>query len=94
MQHLLWGLSTWGASCMVYRWQGQTAMLISDSRGRRGLPPLGVREHLPRAGPKTSEGTTEEGTVTEHHLLLLSFSWEHTCPAASTAKHSRQCTHA
>ena len=25
--------------------------------------------------------TTEEGIATEHHLLLLSIPWEHTCPA-------------
>ena len=27
----------------------------------------------------------------EQHLLLLLLPWEHTCPAAATAKHSGQC---
>ena len=29
-------------SCMDYVWQGQTAAAISDFRGGRGPPPLGV----------------------------------------------------
>jgi len=27
-----------------------------------------------------------KGTATKHHMLLLSFPWEHTHPAAATAK--------
>ena len=32
----------------------------------------------------------KEGTATKHHTLLLSLSWEHTYPAAATAKCSGQ----
>ena len=79
---------------MAYRWQGQTTKVISDSRGGHGPPPLGVPEQAALAVPITSEDTTEEGIVTEHHLLLLSLSWEHTRPAAATAKCPGQCPHA
>ena len=78
---------------MVYRWQGQTTV-ITDSRGGRGPLPLGVPEQAPLVAPTTSEGTAEKDIVTEHHLLLLLHPWEHTHPAAATAKHSRQCPHA
>ena len=76
---------------MVYRWQGQTTLLIPDSRGGNGLPPLGVHEQVPLVVLITSEGTTEEDIVTEHHLLLLSLPWELTYPATATAKCSRHC---
>ena len=59
--------------------------VTSDSRGGRDLPPLGVTEPAPLAAPITSEGTTEEDTVMEHHPLLLSFPSEHTHPAAAAA---------
>ena len=78
---------------MVYRWWGETTTVISDSRSGCGLPPLGVPEQAPLAAPITTEGTTEKGTAIEHHLLLLSFFWEHTDYAAATAKCSRQCPH-
>ena len=29
---------------MIYRWQGQTAMVISEARGRHGFPPLEAYE--------------------------------------------------
>ena len=38
-----------GASCTIYRWQGQTAVIISEARGRCGLPPLGACEWAPPA---------------------------------------------
>ena len=72
----------------------KTLAVISDSRGGHGLPPLGICEQAPLAAPCTSEVTTEEGIVTENHLLLFSLSWEHTRPAAATAKCSGQCPHA
>ena len=75
---------------MVYRWQGQTTTVISDTRSGHGPPPLGVREQAPLVAPIISEGTTEEGTATEHHLLLLSLPWELTHPINATAKCSRQ----
>lgn len=74
---------------MVCRWRGQTTTLISDSRGGRGPLPLEVTEQEPLTAKITSEGITEEDTATEHHLLLLP--WEHTHPAAATAKYSGQC---
>ena len=33
----------------------------------------------------------KEGTATKHHMLLLSLPWEHTHPAAATAKCSGWC---
>ena len=72
MQHLLCRLSRTGASCAVCRWRRQTTAVISDSRGGRGPLPLGIPEQEPLAAPTTSEGTTEEATAMEHHLLLLS----------------------
>ena len=56
---------------MVYRWQGKNTAVISDSIDGHGSPTLGVHEQVPLAAPVTSEGTTEEGIGTEHHLLLL-----------------------
>lgn len=77
---------------MVYRWWGQSTTDISDSRGGYGLPPLGVPEQA-LVAPITSEGTKEEGTETDHLLLLL-LPQEHTISAAATAKCSRQYPHA
>ena len=45
---------------MVYRWWGETTVVITDSRGGHGPPPLGSPEQEPLAAPNTSEGTTEE----------------------------------
>ena len=67
---------------MVYRWQGQTAAVITNSRGGRELLPLEVPEQAPLVAPITSE----EGIAIEHYLLLLSLPWELTHPAAATAK--------
>ena len=39
---------------MIYRWQGQTAVVVSEARGRHGLPPLGACEWAPPATPVTS----------------------------------------
>ena len=54
------------------------------------MPPLGVCEQAPPVAPVTSEFGKKEGTATEHHPLLLSLPWEHTCPTAATAKCSGQ----
>ena len=62
---------------MVYRCRDKP-LQSSDSRGGHGLPSLGIGEQGTLAAPITPEGTTEEGTVTEHHLLLLSLPWEPT----------------
>ena len=67
---------------MVYRWWGQTTTVITDSRDGHGLIPIGVPEQVPPAVP----GTSEEGTVIKHKLLLLSLPWELMNPAAATAK--------
>ena len=47
---------------MVYRWQGQTTAIITDSRGGHGPHSLGVPEQVPPAVPITSE----EGIANEH----------------------------
>ena len=78
---------------MVYGQQGQTRAVISDSRSRHGLPPLGVCEQAPLVAPVTSEVSTKEGTATKYHLLLLSLPWECICPSGATAKHSGYCLH-
>ena len=67
---------------MVYRWQGQTTTVITDSRGGHGPAQLGVPEQAPLAAPIISE----EGTAIEHYLLLLSLPWELTHPAPAIAK--------
>ena len=67
-----------------------------EARGRRGLLPLGAFEQL-HLWPQSLQGSSnqkqkkkkKEGTATKHHMLL-SLPWEHTYPAAATAKHSRQ----
>ena len=43
-----------GASCMIYRQQGQITVVISETRGRCGLPPPGACEWAPTAAPVTS----------------------------------------
>ena len=67
---------------MVYRWQGQTTAVITDSRSEHGLLQLGDPEQAPLLAPITSE----EGTAIKHKLLLLSLPWELMYPAAATAK--------
>jgi len=67
---------------MVCRCPGQSTAVISDFRGGCGLPPLGVPEQPPLVAPVTSQ----EGTVIKHYLLLLSFPWELTYPAAATSR--------
>ena len=42
------------SSCMIYRWQGQTVAVVSEARGKRGLPPLGTCEWAQPATPVTS----------------------------------------
>ena len=56
---------------MVYRWPGQSTIVISDSRGGHGLPPIGVYEQAPPVVSVTSEISTEEGSATEHYSLLF-----------------------
>ena len=67
---------------MVYRWQGQTTIVVTDSRGSHGLLPLGV----PEQAPPVVLITSEEGAAIKHKLLLLSLPWELMHPAAATAK--------
>ena len=64
-------------------WWGQTTTVITETRGRHGLLPLGATEQAPLVSPVTSE----KGIAIEHYLLLLSFPWELTHPAAN-AKYS------
>ena len=74
MQNLLHGLSRMGFFLHGSQVEGAKSV-VSDSRGGHGLPPLGVHEEAPLAVPTTSEATTEEGIVTEHHLFMLSLFW-------------------
>ena len=94
MQHLLWGLSKRRCLfCMIYRRRGQTTTVIPGSRGGSGLLPLGAHEQA-HLQPNHLKGTTEEGIVIKHHLLVLSNPWEHTRPAAVSAECSGQYPHA
>ena len=47
------GPSAMCASCVIYRWWGQTIAVISEIRGRSGLPPVGVCEQPPPVAPVT-----------------------------------------
>ena len=73
----------WALRCRIWRWQGQTIEVISETGGKHGLPPLGVCEQAPPAAPATTEVSKKEGTATECNTLLLPLPWEHTCPATS-----------
>ena len=69
----------------------------TGSRGKQlqsSQTPEGVHEQTPPVAPVASEVSTEEGTATKHHLLLLSLPWsESTCSATATAKYSRHHLH-
>ena len=95
---LLWAkgirvLSVMWCFLQDHRWQGQTAAVNSEDRGRHGLPPLGSVGglHLRPQSPQGLAKKKKEVTVNKHHMLFLSLPWEHTCPAGVTAKHSGQC---
>ena len=84
-----------GASWVIYRWQGLIEVVVSETRERHGLPPLGACEWAPTVAPVISgvgkkKKKKKISTATEYYPLLLSLPWEHTCPAAATAKHSGQ----
>ena len=68
----------WAKQGVLLAWStgggGKSLPVISDSRSGRGPLPLGVPEQALVVAPVTSEANTQEGTVTEHHLLLLSLS--------------------
>ena len=63
---------------MIYRWQGQTTAVISDTRCGHCLPPLGVCEQAQLAVSGTSEVGKEDGPATQHQPLLLKLPWEST----------------
>ena len=86
-QSLLCGLNAVGSFLCGLQASGAKAV-ISNSSGGCGLPSLGILEQAPPTAPITSEVSTEEGTATEHHKLLLSLPWECTCTTTATAKHS------
>lgn len=51
--------------------------------------PLGKCQWAPPVTPITSgvgKKRKKEGNANKHHMLLLSLPWDHTCPAATTAK--------
>ena len=81
-----------GTGCLLHGLQVAGAnSVISNFKGRCGPPPLGVLEQAPPTASVTSEVGPEEGTATEYQPLLPSLPWEHTWPAAASAKHSRRC---
>jgi len=61
----------WVLRLMLQGRRGQTTAVISETRGRHGLPPPGVCEQPPTVAPVTSEVGKKEGTATEHCPLLL-----------------------
>ena len=61
------------------RW-GHTTAVISEARGRRGLPPLEVCEWAPPA-PQSPQKSAKKGTAAKPHPLLHSLPWKHTHPA-------------
>ena len=69
------------------------ATVISEARGRCGLPPQGACAWTPPVALVTSGvgKKKEEGTTTNHHTLLLSLPWEHTHPSVAITKCSEQC---
>ena len=69
---------------MFYRWQRQTAAVITEARYDHGPLPLGVPEQPSPVVPTTSK----EGTAIKHKPLLLSPLRELTHPAVATAKFS------
>ena len=78
------------AGPLWYGLWGQTAAAITDSRGMRDQPPLGVLKQAPLAAPVTSGVASKEGTATESQSLP-SLPWEHTHPIVTTAKGSGCC---
>jgi len=46
--------------------------------------------HVQPQSPQELAKKKKRGHCIKHHVLLLSLPWEHTCPAATTAKHSGQ----
>ena len=85
---------------MIYRKKEQTKAVISETRGKHGLPLIEVCEQVPPATPVTSEVSKKKkkkkkkDTATKHHPLLVSLPWEHTGSDITTAKCSRQCPNA
>ena len=69
---------------MFYRWQRQTAAVITEARDDHGPLPLGVPEQAPPVVPVTSK----EGIAIRHKPLLLSLPWKLMHPAAARAKFS------
>ena len=83
------GLSaTWSLLCDL-QVAGTDFGSHQEARGRHGLPPLGACELAPAAtlsAQRLAKKKKKKCTATEHHTFLLSLRWEHTCPAATTAK--------
>ena len=78
---------------MVNRRRGQIFILIWLQRWEWLATAKGPRTDT-TCRPIHLKGTTEEGMLTKHHPLVLSHPWEHTHPAAATAKCSGQYLHA
>ena len=90
MKHLLWGLSR-----MKYFWHGlqEVGAIHCGYLWLQRWDWLATTMHPwtdTTCGPIHLKGTTQEGIVTEHHLLLLLHPQEHTGLAAATTKCSRK----
>ena len=81
------------AHCVGSQAPGKTTVAISYFRGGHSPPPLGIHEQVPPVAPVISGVTSEEGTATGCHPLLLSLPLEHKCLAAATAKDSGHHLH-
>ena len=81
--------------CLLHDLQVAGRNHSSYLRNQRGcgLPPLGMCEQASPGAPVTSEVVKKKGTATKHHPCLVSHPWEHTHPAAATAKVSGQRPH-
>ena len=72
------GLNLYGASCMIYRWQGQTVAVVSEARGRHGLPPWGTCEWAPPVTPNTTSVVEKEKKNNTGHCNYVPYTVAHT----------------
>ena len=93
-RHLLYGQRQQGAKCNMaplvrFIGDGDKPQQSSQKPGAGGHGPQlpEVCNQAPPADPVTSVVSKKEGTGTEYHTLLLSLTWEHTCPAAVSTKY-------
>ena len=89
----MWALEWQDGSCAGYIAGGGKLPQPSQTPEVGMESPPRVHEQSPPVVLVTSGDSTEKGTVTKHHLLLLSCHWECICPAVASAKGSGHCLH-